>query len=126
MINNLELAQHSVQVAQVITWTAFGAVTLTTVAGFAEGVSPGITSRIGTWVYPRACKALRFALSALYVVSLAWAPRIAYRLAVTYLHVPTFQPAGHRYSMVRAWREGTYSASRPHDVITNYGVAVTA
>lgn len=110
MINNLELAQHSVQVAQVITWTAFGAVTLTTVAGFAEGVSPGITSRIGTWVYPRARKALR----------------LAYGLAVTYLHIPTPQPARHRYSMVRAWCEGTYSASRPHDVITNYGVAVTA
>lgn len=110
MIEDLELARLGVHTAQVVTWTAFGAITLATVAGLAEGACPGLLARVDTWAPKAALWTLSAALRLFYVLTLAWVAVWTYRIAVTYLHVPTFRPAGHRYSMLRAWREGTYSA----------------
>lgn len=77
MIEKLELARLSVHTAQVITWTAFGAISLATLAGFAEGVSPGFLKRMDAWVMRCLRWSLRMALKASYPVR---------RYSVTYLH----------------------------------------
>lgn len=119
MSASLEFARMSVHTAQVITAMAGSSVGLVVVAGMAEGVSPGFLARVDAWVPKAASWALRTALRLFYVLSLAWVAVWTYRLAVTYLHIPTFRPAGHRYSMVRAWTEGTYDAAHPKETLRN-------
>lgn len=60
--------------------------------------------QVGTW-------ALRGFLGLLR--ALWWVVKLPYGIAVTYLHVPTLNQAGHRFSRVQAWREGTYSMGVP-------------
>lgn len=117
MIGSLELARMGVDTAQVVTWTAFSAITLATAAGFAESLSPGLLARVDTWVTTWGPKVLSVALTAVYVLSLAWVPVLTYRLAVTYLHVPTMKRGRHAYSLIQVLRDGgTYSAGRPQVV----------
>ena len=77
MIEDIELARLSVHTAQVVTWTAFSAVTLATVAGFAESISPGFLARMDARIARVVRWALRAALRAVYPVK---------RVSVTYLH----------------------------------------
>lgn len=99
------------QAAIVASYAGGAALTLAIAGAMVEAMWPGLQNRVGAQVWAGLVWLASMALRLFYLVTCG--PFIlAYRLAVTYLHVGG-RRARHRYSHIQAWREGTYSAQRP-------------
>lgn len=99
-----EFVRAAASFAVALSWLIGAALSFVMIMAITEplhAATRAILSRVWAWVR----KALRMALRAF-----VWVLRLPYGLAVTYLHVPTTNRPGHRFSRVQAWREGTYSS----------------